>query len=201
MDYEEKCQLLLIGDSSVGKTSLIYRYTNQKNFQDHHLATVGIDYFSKDETINNRKIRVKLWDTAGQERYKSLTYSFFRNAQGVMLVYDVSNRDTFESLKYWMNSIKSTLGEEYNIKIVIVGNKIDRHREVSKEEAEKFAKNINIEYFETSAKDNINVDKSISHVVKCIVGDKKFAWERDSFRLDRKSLMDVKDESNRKCKC
>jgi small GTP-binding protein len=201
MDYEEKCQLLLIGDSSVGKTSLIYRYTNQKNFHEHHLATVGIDYFSKDETINNRKIRVKLWDTAGQERYKSLTYSFFRNAQGVMLVYDVSNRDTFESLKYWMNSIKSTLGDESSIKIVIVGNKIDRQREVSKEEAEKFAKGINTEYFETSAKDNINVDQSIKHLVKCIVGDKKFAWERDSFKLGRKSLMDVKEEESKKCKC
>jgi GTPase SAR1 family protein len=100
-----------------------------------------------------------------------------------------------------MNSIKSTLGDESSIKIVIVGNKVDRQREVSKEEAEKFAKGISTEYFETSAKDNINVDQSIKHLVKCIVGDKKYAWERDSFKLGRKSIMDVKEEESKKCKC
>ena len=197
MNYEEKCQLLLIGDSSVGKTSLLYRYTNNNNYNEKHLATVGIDYFTKDEVINNRTVRVKIWDTAGQERYKSLTYTFFRNAQGIILVFDVSNRDTFENLKFWINSIRTNIGSDHNVKIIIIGNKIDLRRQVMKEEAEKYAKEINTEYFETSAKENINVCESIKHIVSLVTVDKKNPWEKESvIKLSKPT-----NEETNKCRC
>jgi small GTP-binding protein len=161
MNYDEKCQLLIIGDSTVGKTSLLYRYTEDK-FSTQHLATVGIDYFTKDEDFDNKLVRIKVWDTAGQERYKSLTSAFFRNAQGIILVYDVSNIETFENLKYWIQSIDLNLGEKNDIKKIIVGNKIDLEREVPKTEAENFAKQKNVAYYETSAKQNIGINESIS---------------------------------------
>ena len=84
MNYDEKYQVLIIGDSTVGKTSILSRYTNG-TFNPNYLATVGLDNFSKDEIIDNKTIRIKIWDTAGQERYKSLTQGFFRNAQGIIL--------------------------------------------------------------------------------------------------------------------
>ena len=141
MNYDQKCQLLIIGDSTVGKTSIITRFANG-TFDSNYLATVGLDNFTKDEIIDNKTIRIKIWDTAGQERYKSLTKGFFRNAEGVMLVYDVTNSETYENLKYWMQSIKNNLGENMGeIPIIIIGNKIDcQEREVSVEEAENFWK-------------------------------------------------------------
>ena len=99
MNYDEKCQLLIIGDSTVGKTSILSRYT-EGSFSPNYLATVGIDFFTKDEVFNGKIVRIKIWDTAGQERYKALTQGFFRNAHGILIVYDVTNAETFDNLKY-----------------------------------------------------------------------------------------------------
>lgn len=168
---ENKCQLLIIGDSTVGKTSILYQYTNNQ-FLSQHLATVGIDYYNKDEMINDKLVRVKIWDTAGQERYKSLTSTFFRNAQGIILVYDVTNPETFDNLKYWIQSINNNLGVQSNVKKIIIGNKIDLPREVLKDEAESLANEYGIKYFETSAKDNINIKESIRYCVEISIADK-----------------------------
>ena len=170
MNYDEKCQLLIIGDSTVGKTSILTRYTNG-TFNANYLATVGLDNFTKDEIINDKNIRIKIWDTAGQERYKSLTKGFFRNAQGIMVVYDVTNQETFESLQYWIQSIKTNIESEVDhIPIVIIGNKIDSNeREVKPEEAEKYFKELNYPYFETSAKTGENIDNTIRTLVKQVL--------------------------------
>ena len=105
MKFDKTCQLLIIGDSSVGKTSIISRYANG-TFKEEYLATVGLDYYTKDEMINNKTIQIKLWDTAGQERFKALTQNYFRNAEGVLLAFDVTNEESFNNLKEWISSIK-----------------------------------------------------------------------------------------------
>ena len=202
MNYDEKCQLLIIGDSTVGKTSMLYRYTEDK-FSTQHLATVGIDFFTKDETLLGKNVRIKIWDTAGQERYKSLTAAFFRNAQGVILVYDVSNLETYENLKYWLQSINLNLGEKSDIKKIIIGNKIDLTREVNKEEALNFAKENNVPYYETSAKENILISESIRDLVKDILklkGLNDNPNSRESVKINRQSEISNKEKEN-KCKC
>jgi small GTP-binding protein len=195
---EDKCQLLIIGDSTVGKTSILYQYTNNQ-FLSQHLATVGIDYYNKEETINNKLVRVKIWDTAGQERYKSLTSTFFRNAQGIILVYDVTNPETFDNLKYWIQSINSNLGVQSNVKKIIIGNKIDLPREVPKEEAEALAKEYGIMYFEASAKDNINIKESIMHCVEISIADKSNSAEQNGNGQSKKKLQEKKKEKDGKC--
>ncbi len=165
---DSRIQLLIIGDSEVGKTSILYRYANNQ-FSSFYLATVGIDYFTKDDVIDNKKIKVKIWDTAGQERYKSLTTSFFRNAQGIILAFDLSNAESFENLKYWIQSLNANLGENTQIKKIIFGNKVDLKREVEKEVIDSFTKENNIPYFEGSAKDDINVSESIRTLIKTIL--------------------------------
>lgn len=197
MNYDEKCQLLIIGDSTVGKTSLLYRYTEDK-FSAQHLATVGIDFFTKDETFNNKVVRIKVWDTAGQERYKSLTNAFFRNAQGIILVYDVSNLETFDNLKYWLQSINLNLGEKSEIRKIIIGNKIDLPREVKKEDAEGFAEANNVNYFETSAKNNCGISDSVRYLASEVLKDKINPINKESVRITTKSNPG-NDES--KCKC
>ena len=173
MNYDVKCQLLIIGNSNVGKTSMITRFTNG-TFSQNYLATVGVDNYTKIETIDNKNVQIKLWDTAGQEKFKSLTKSFFRGAEGVILVYDITNLESFTDLKLWINSIKENLGEEKeSIPSIIVGNKIDLgEREISLEEANKFCKDNNYEYFETSAKTGENIDKSFRALVKKILAAK-----------------------------
>jgi len=171
MNYDKKCQLLIIGDSTVGKTSILSRFANG-TFNSNYLATVGLDNFTKDETIDDKNVRIKIWDTAGQERYKALTKGFFRNAEGIMIVYDVTNQESFENLKNWIQSIKDNMGNDFleRIPVVIIGNKIDSdEREIKTEDAESFCKQQNYPYFETSAKTGENIDSTIRFLVKKVI--------------------------------
>ncbi len=202
MNYDKTCQILLIGDSSVGKTSLIQRYANGI-FKEEYLATVGLDYYTKQEMINNINVLVKLWDTAGQERFKALTPNYFRNAEGVVLVYDVTNSESFENLKFWINSIKSNLGEKnIFIPIIIIGNKIDMEdmRDITKEDASKFAKENNYKYFETSAKTGEGVDEAIRDLVNQVLANSD---KNEAAKGERKSVKieDNKENNQKKKGC
>ena len=171
MNYDAKCQLLIIGDSTVGKTSILSRFANG-TYNANYLATVGLDNFTKDETIDDKNVHIKIWDTAGQERYKALTKGFFRNAQGIMIVYDVTNQESFENLKNWIQSIKDNMGNDFleRIPIIIIGNKIDSdEREVKTEDGESFCKQQNCPFFETSAKTGENIDTTIRFLVKKVI--------------------------------
>ena len=187
MNYDKTCQILLIGDSSVGKTSLIQRYANGI-FKEEYLATVGLDFYTKQEAINNINVLVRLWDTAGQERFKSLTPNYFKNAEGVIITYDITSSQSFENLKFWINSIKTNLGEKnIIIPIIIVGNKLDMEdmRDITREEAEKFAKENKYKYFETSAKTGEGVDDAIRDLVNQVL-EKSEQFEEE--RNERKSI-------------
>ena len=188
MNYDDKCQLLIIGNSIVGKTSILTKYT-LKTYNENYLATVGLDFFTKDETIDNKLIRVKIWDTAGQERYKAITKCFFQRAQGIMIVYDVTNKKSFEDLKFWVESInlQSKLTEDIeNMPIILIGNKIDiPNRVISKDTALNYAKEHNFDYYETSAKTGEGVDTAIKDLVKKVMSfiDKKNT--RDNLKLNQ----------------
>lgn len=156
---DEKMNLILVGESGVGKTSLLNQYT-RGIFQSQVIATVGssvklllgLEYFAKEELIEGRKTKIKLWDTAGQEQYKSLTKNFYRNANGIIIVFDVSNRKSFDAVKEWLQNVKDHSPKE--TKVVIVGNKLDLEREVSENEGIFLAQSEKIKYFDCSAKEN-----------------------------------------------
>ena len=204
MNYDKKCQLLIVGDSTVGKTSILNRYTNG-DFNKHYLATVGLDFFKKDEIFDGKTVRIKIWDTAGQERYKALTQGYFRNAEGIMIVYDVSNSTTFDDLKYWIQSVKTHINvENDNVPVIIIGNKIDIfEREISKEQAEKFSKEQKFEYFETSAKNGKGVDECIRHLIKKVLKIKNIKEgeiaENESIKIEEKDNNKKDNKSNRDC--
>ena len=192
MNYDKRCQILLIGDSSVGKTSLIQRYANGI-FKEEYLATCGLDLYTKHEIINNMNVLVNLWDTAGQERFKSLTPNYFKNAEGVILTYDITKTESFENLKYWMNSIETNLGDKkIFIPIIIVGNKLDMEdmREITKENADNLSKEYNYKYFETSAKTGEGVDDAFRDLVNQILE------KSDKFEEERNERNSVKINEN-----
>ena len=175
MSYEEKCQLLVIGDLSVGKTSLLVRYVNGI-FDSNYLATIGLDFFTKDDEIDGKIVRIKIWDTSGHKRYQTLTKDFFHNAQGIIIVYDVTNSETFENIKFWSNSIKAHIGNDINnTSVIIIGNKIDlNEREVKQEDAKDYCKELGYPYFETSAKSGENVEKAIKYLVKKVLKNNNY---------------------------
>ena len=192
MTYDEKIQLIMIGESSVGKTSLINRYT--KNiFNTNHLETTGIEFNSREEKINNKIIRVKIWDTAGQEIFHSLTKNFYRKADGIIIVYDVTNKDSFDKIHDWVKSVHDNIDTYREIHMLIVGNKIDleESRQVSKEEGEKICKYFDIPYFEASAKNADGVRNFMMKIINDIVNNK--VNDRSSFNL-RNYYADIEDE-------
>ena len=190
MNYDDKCQLLIIGNSIVGKTSILTKYTS-KNYTENYLATVGLDFFTKDETIDNKIIRIKIWDTAGQERYKAITKCFFQRAQGIIIVFDVTNKRSFDDLKMWIDSInsQSKLTEDLeNMPIIIIGNKIDLpKRVIDKETALNFAKEQNLDYFETSAKTGEGIDNAMRDLVKKVMAYIGKKNGRDNLKLSENS--------------
>ena len=194
MNYDDKCQLLIIGDSTVGKTSILSKYSS-KTFNENYLATVGLDFFTKDEVIDNKIIRIKIWDTAGQERYKSLTRCFFQKAQGVMIVYDVTCENSYNNLKFWIDSLQSNLYEDIDkVPIILIGNKIDiSNRKIDKEIAKDFARKHNCEYFETSAKTGEGVDNAIKELVKKVMNIGEGRLGKDNLKLNKS------ESSGRKC--
>ena len=195
MNYDDKCQLLIIGNSIVGKTSILTKYTS-KAYTESYVATVGLDFFTKDESIDGKTIRIKIWDTAGQERYKAITKCFFQRAQGIIIVFDVTNKRSFDDLKMWIDSInsQSKLTEDLeNMPIIIIGNKIDLpKRVIDKETALNFAKEQNLEYYETSAKTGEGIDNAIKELVKKVMVYINKKNGTDNLKLNENS-------SKRKC--
>lgn len=161
MTYQYLFKFIIIGNTGTGKSSLLTQFTDRR-FNPIHDLTIGVEFGAKTITIkgpDDKKYEIKLqiWDTAGQESFKSITRSYYRDAAGVMLVFDISKRDTFQQLTRWIEDIATFSGEDANI--ILIGNKTDleHKRKVTTQEAIEFAKTHNIKYIETSAK---NYDKT-----------------------------------------
>ena len=170
--FDVKYKIMVLGESKVGKTSLIKRFTKDQ-FGGVYLTTVGMDFQDKIIEIEDKKVRLQVWDTAGQERFRNVTKSYFQSFQGFVLVYDIANKRSFEKINFWMDNIKNNAPE--NAKLILVGNKCDlaNERQVSYEEGEKKASNYNIKFFESSAKDGTNVNELFFYLANEIYQDDK----------------------------
>ena len=161
-------KLITLGNSKVGKSSYILRYT-ENQFSIYISTTVGMDYKYKYETLESgERVKVIIFDTNGQERYRSLSANMLKNAEGVLLFYDITDRDSFESLKQWMLDIYNF--KDKNFPIVLIGNKVDRNEEraVRKDEGESEGQKYNIKFFEISCKNDINIREPILYLISQI---------------------------------
>lgn len=209
MTYQYLFKVIIIGNTGTGKSSLLTQFTD-KRFSTIHDLTIGVEFGSKIITINDPdkkkyKVKLQVWDTAGQEIFKSITRSYYRDAAGVMLVFDISRRDSFNHLKTWMNDIEQFSGKDTNI--ILIGNKTDleNQRTVSIKEATDFAKKYGIKYIETSA---MNYDKTYESFEKLaeevllnfLTGNKKIGVKQ-GITLGYSDQYYNIDEDNTDCCC
>lgn len=190
-------KIITLGDSKVGKSSLIIKFIDNK-FSSNYLSTVGFDLKHKSIKLQNGEdIKLVIHDTAGEERFKSLSTNYIKKANGVLLVYDITLKESFINITNWMNDIVEEAGNK--VPIVLVGNKSDLKKEriVSKEEGKKMAKQYNLQFFETSAKDGTNVEKCFLEIAQQIIEKKS---QRKMSISNNKLLKKQKNDKNKKKK-
>ncbi|XP_028306036.1 ras-related protein Rab-8B [Gouania willdenowi] len=157
--YDYLFKLLLIGDSGVGKTCLLFRFS-EDSFNTTFISTIGIDFKIRTIELDGKRVKLQIWDTAGQERFRTITTAYYRGAMGIMLVYDISNEKSFENIKNWIRNIEEHATSD--VEKMILGNKCDMtdRRQVSKDRGEKLAIDYGVKFLETSAKSSLNVEEA-----------------------------------------
>lgn len=186
---KETIKLLMLGDSGVGKSCLMIRFT-KSIFSPQMMGTTGIDMGVKEMTIHNRTVKIQIWDTAGQERFHSIARTYYQGAHGIILAYDVSDRTSFNNIPVWLEDIRKYTN---SVNILLVGNKIDLKKVVSDAEAKDFAQSSSIPFILTSAKNDENVQEAFFNLIKTIL-DSGIVMKPKS-----KSLKDRKNPSKKGC--
>ena len=190
---EAKYKILILGDTQVGKSCFLTRYADN-SFQDEYLSTIGMDYKIKNyQAEDGSTIKLYIWDTAGQDRFRSITRNYYKGADGIILIYDITNEESFNNVKHWINSIKEEAPDK--VVIILVGNKVDdeENRKIKKENGEKISQEFKLPFFECSAKADINVNSAFEALIKKLIeinpkdksGDK---LKKDKQKVERKKF-------------
>jgi len=185
-------KLAILGDSTVGKTSICRVFFGYE-FDENQTATLGQVKFEKNFRMSdNENLKVIIWDTAGQERFHAIALNACKTAQGIIICFDLTNHKTFDNIKFWLDDINNTYND---VPILLLGNKLDmkEERQISNEEAEKLAKELNLEYFETSAKERTNIEKGIMSLVNKVYKLSK-KRKHKNITLDERTEKSVKKE-------
>ncbi|KAK1395562.1 putative small GTPase superfamily, P-loop containing nucleoside triphosphate hydrolase [Heracleum sosnowskyi] len=197
-DYDYLFKVVIIGDSGVGKSNLLSRFTKNE-FSLDSKSTIGVEFATRSIRVDDKVVKAQIWDTAGQERYRAITSAYYRGAVGALLVYDVTRHVTFENVERWLKELRDHT--DANIVIMLVGNKADlRHlRAVSTEDAKAFAERETTYFMETSALESMNVENSFTEVLSQIyhvVSRKALEMADDPAVLPKGQTITVKDDAS-----
>ena len=194
MDDPEYFKIIIIGDTSVGKTSLMRRYI-EGIYNEKTLSTIGIELFKKEVSIKNKNYVMKIWDTCGQEKFRAISKNYYHNADGIMLVFDINSHETFEHLSGWIDSIYQNTSKD--TPFIIVSSKCDLEHDVTDQEIEEYSTKNKVKVIKTSSKDNINVEEPFLYLGEEII-------KKGLFKIKNAELKDVnalKKNKKRKIKC
>ncbi|XP_063049677.1 ras-related protein Rab-35-like [Engraulis encrasicolus] len=196
-DYDHLFKLLIIGDSGVGKSSLLLRFADN-TFSGSYITTIGVDFKIRTVEMEGEKVKLQIWDTAGQERFRTITSTYYRGTHGVIVVYDVTCAESFVNVKRWLHEINQNCDDVCRI---LVGNKNDdpKSKVVETNDAEKFAEQMAIQLFETSAKDNINVEEMFNCITGLVLRSKKESVAKQ--QQQQKDVVKLTRNNKRKKKC
>lgn len=164
--YDVAFKVMLVGDSGVGKTCLLIRYKDGSFLSGAYISTVGMDFRNKVVTVDDYKVKLQIWDTAGQERFRSVTHAYYRDAHALLLLYDVSNKTSFDNTRAWLGEINEYAQDD--VVIMLIGNKADitQDRQVRTEDGERLAREYGVAFMETSAKTGCNVELAFMAVAR-----------------------------------
>ena len=187
-NYDFIFKVLLLGNSDVGKSSLLLRYVDSV-WSDTFVPTIGVDFKVKTIDIDGKKVKLQIWDTAGQERFRTVVSTYFRGAHGIFLIYDITNRDSFKNLENWLIEIEKNASE--NVLKILIGNKndLEDERDITPDEGKAFANRNGMQFIETSAKMNTNVNEAFETLGKLMIdfnSQQKQAMTQD--KKDKKVL-------------
>ncbi|XP_046390999.1 ras-related protein Rab-21 [Ischnura elegans] len=188
-------KVVLLGEGCVGKTSLVLRYVEDK-FNDKHITTLQASFLNKKINIGGKRVSLSIWDTAGQERFHALGPIYYRASNGAILVYDITDEDSFQKVKKWVKELKKMLGSE--ISLTIAGNKVDleKQRNVSVEDAEQYAVSVGARHFHTSAKHNKGIEEMFLELSQRMIEKAKEAEEQKMCVGNANNVMVVDDEAS-----
>ena len=194
-EYTMLFKIVIIGDTYVGKTNILSRYISNE-FDPNSNSTIGVELTTKSYNFDNNDVKVQIWDTAGQEKYRSITSSYYKGAQGCLLVYDITKKKSFDNIDKWYSELKSNSDEK--IYTMLLGNKSDleENREVSIEEAEKKAKNFNIAFMETSAYNGNNINKAFNELINNVYQNNKHAFNQEIKVILKDKGVEIPQENN-----
>mmetsp|Transcript_5406 Transcript_5406/g.13177 ORF Transcript_5406/g.13177 Transcript_5406/m.13177 type:complete len:204 (-) Transcript_5406:282-893(-) len=192
-------RLLMLGDSGAGKSTLLLRYV-QDGFETEHMPTIGIDFRLKTIELDGKTIKVQVWDTAGQERFRTITHNYYRGAHGILLTYDVTKEASFLNIRKWIQDVRTYA--EQNVNLVLIGNKCDLvdRKAVQKERGEQLAEEYGIQFFEASAKEDINVSEAFDSLVRAVC-KRKFEGNRKSEDGKMNNKVGLQKGDSKKSKC
>lgn len=197
-EYDYLFKLLLIGDSGVGKSCLLLRFADD-TYTESYISTIGVDFKIRTIDLDGKTIKLQIWDTAGQERFRTITSSYYRGAHGIIVVYDVTDFESFNNVKSWLHEIDRYACE--NVNKLLVGNKCDLEssRKVTTEQAKEFADSLGIQFLETSAKNSTNVENAFQQMAHQI--KQRMKSQPVDNKVPRKNLKGTKLESSSKPCC
>ena len=177
-NYDVLFKIVLIGDSFVGKTNIMSKYLKNEFYEDSK-ATVGVEFGAKKFDIEGKSVKAQIWDTAGQERYKSITTTYYKGAKGALIVYDITRKETFDSVDRWISELVNS-GDK-NMTMLLIGNKcdLDNQRQVAKEQGEEKAKAFKVAFLETSASSGENLDVAFEMIMKEVYSKCKNELDED----------------------
>ena len=203
-DFETLIKLVIIGDSGVGKSNFLFKFI-EGQFSPAHVATIGFDYKSKIITLpqSKKKVKLQIWDTAGQEKYMAINKNLFQRVQGIILMYDLTKRETFDRLNIWLNIIKQMTND---IPIILVANKLDEENNTEKgrivdyDEGEAFAKKNEFPFLEASAFNGTNVENAFNTISEIVI---QSLLQDRTISINENNILNIpgEDADKKKCNC
>ena len=200
-EYEFIFKVLLLGNSNVGKSSLFLRFVDDI-WNDTFVPTIGVDFKIKTFDIDEKKIKMQIWDTAGQERFKNIIASYYRGAHGILLIFDVTDKDSFKNLSNWLIEIEKNASK--NVLKVLIGNKTDleEKRVITYNQGKEFADTYGLKYIETSAKKNLNVNEAFETLGRELMAasdDKRITKTKPNKKISVAKAQDLTPEKKKGC--
>ena len=195
MSHDFLFKLLIVGESGVGKTCMLLRFADN-SFEENFLSTIGVDFKVRELDVDGKHVKLQIWDSAGQERFRNITTSYYRNCGGIIIVYDITRRDTFQKVTEWIEEVRKNTN---NVPLLLVGNKADLmdKRQVTTEEAQELAKKMGLVLLETSAKTALNIEDAFQTISRQLMVDAQNKPKTDQGK--QVTLQKRKDQDKKGC--